>query len=398
MIILEEAYEYAPENNLLKSYYILPNNETDFYKCREMIDLIFFKTYLFNTDTNNTLLEKETAIIEDLKNDEHLVSYLRDNRDALIYSEHTKLLGLKGNEWYAEIIGEKHALYTSFLNISPKIKGYFFYKGQDATSVFIEHIASSKKFSVTKKSLDHAHTLTEVDAILFMGIALWQEEWWFSGVFIMQDFNADLVLDEKNAIESRKMVDFLDHDKNLSGDILENQHQVFLDFNHGKQIAFIPANKVEEFTNKYIEYFNKSLNLSKKEMQKAQNRLKKEGFFGGNDKEQKAFNPDFESALVFFNPKSGLEIAFDVNSAFPFKENMYFNEEKVQEHIFRLFMTEEISTELVLFCIANFKDKSPYFQTAQTQFLLKELDFLLRFFKGSQYHSKPQITLIGKQE
>jgi hypothetical protein len=397
MHILEEEYEFAPENSVLKTFYSLPNNETDFYRCREMIDAILFRTYLFKTDTNKKLSEQETAIIEDSKNEENLLSYLRENRDAELHRAHTKLLSLKGNEWAAEIVGKKHPLYNHFLNISPKIRGYFFYKGQDETTIFLEHIASSKKFSVTKKSFDNADQLIKIDTLVFIGIVLWQEQWWFSGIFFLKEFNADLILDEKNSIDSRRKVNFLDYNDEVVNESLEQQYQAFLDFNNGKKIAFLPADKLDAFTKEYVTYFNKSLNLSKKEIKEALNRTKKDGFFGGKNNENIAYDPDFETALVFFNPKSGLEIAFEVNSAFPFKENKYFNTEDTKEHVLRLFMARELSTELTLFCVDNFKNKLSYFKTDEGKFLLKDLDFLLRFFKGSQYHSKPQITLTGKQ-
>ena len=398
MLILEDEYEYAPENKVLKKYYTLSKDETDFYKGREMIDAVLFRTYFFHTDTQQTLSEIEKEMIESSKNDENLLSYLRDNRDALLFSSKTKLLSFSGQEWVAEILGKKHPLYNDYLTISPKIRGYFLYKGQDDKNVFIEHIASGKKFNLTKKSFDNGHFLTEIDMIIYLGIVLWKEEWWFSGIFFVQDFNADLILDEKNSIESRRMVNFLDHKDDEVIKTLDLQYQAFLDFNNGNQIAFLPADRVNDYAKEYIEFYNNSLNLSKKEIREAKERSKKDGFFGGNDTNELNFNEDFETALAFFNPKSGLEIAFEVNSAFPAKENKYFDKTKSKEHILRLFMADELSTELVMYCVDNYKNKIPFFKEDEGKFLLKDLDFLLRFFKGSQYHSKPQITFTGKKE
>jgi len=395
MLILEDEYEYAPENKILQKYYTLPKDETDFYKGREMIDAVLFRTYFFHTDTQQTLSEIETELIENSKNDENLLSYLRDNRDALLFSSKTKLLSLSGQEWVAEILGKKHPLHNDYLSISPKIRGYFLYKGQDDKNVFIEHIASGKKFNLTKKSFDNGHYLTEIDMIIYFGIVLWKEEWWFSGIFFTQDFNADLILDEKNSIESRRAVNFLDHKDDEVIKTLQLQYQAFLDFNNGKQIAFLPADKVNDFANEYVAFFNNSLNLSKKEIKEAKKRSKKDGFFGGNDANDLDFKDNFETALVFFNPKSGLEIAFEVNSAFPTKENKYFDKTKSKEHILRLFMVGELSTELAMYCVDNFKNKLPYFKKDEGNFLLKDLDFLLRFFKENQYHSKPQVTFTG---
>ena len=40
-------------------------------------------------------------------------------------------------------------------------------------------------------------SLKEIDTIMYIGIAKWKEEWWFSGVYIQQQFNADLVSEVK---------------------------------------------------------------------------------------------------------------------------------------------------------------------------------------------------------
>lgn len=49
--IFDEAWEYAPENELLQSYYRLDEGETDFYLARNLIDTILFSSYLFYPDT-----------------------------------------------------------------------------------------------------------------------------------------------------------------------------------------------------------------------------------------------------------------------------------------------------------------------------------------------------------
>ncbi len=398
MIILEEEYEYAPENKLLKKYYTVAKNETDFYKVREVIDNILFRSYFFYTDTYNTLYDRESTIIEEHKNNNHLISYLKNNRDELLLSSHTKLLSLSGKEWLAEIVGKKHPLYKDILNISPKINGHFLYKGQDKDNVFIEHIASSKKFKLTKKSFDNANSLKENETILFIGIVKWKTEWWFSGIYFTQDFNADLILDEKNSIESRASVNFLDHDSENIDETLQLQYKAFLNFNNQKQLAFLPVSEINNFTKKYIEFFNKSLNLTEKQIKKAIDDTKKDGFFGGHDSTDIIdFDESFETGLVFFNPKSGVEIAFEVNSAFPLKYNNFYNENNTREHVLRLFMTDMLSTELSLFCVNNFKEKLPFFKTSEGEFFLNDLDFILRYFKGKLYYSKPQITFTGKK-
>lgn len=398
MVVLDEAYEYAPENKDLKTFYQIDENESDFYVARNLIDTVLFKTYLFYTDTLLDLREKEAKILEEIEDEEHIMHYLNENRDLTLHTSHTRILSLTGKEWVSNILGEKHSLSDDFLKISKKISGYFLYKGQDERDIFLEHIASSKKFNLTKKSFDHHQSLKEVDSILYMGIAMWRDEWWFSGVFFQSEFNPDLILDEKNSMESRMAVNFLDHQTQEIDDIINSQLEAFKDYNNGSPIAFMPSDKIESFVRSYTEYFNKSLNLSAKEKAKAKQRAREDGFFGTDDKQPPDYSEVSETGLVFFNPKNGVEIALAVNSAFPLAENNFFEIEKSTEHIMRLLFTEELSTELAMYCIDNCKTKLPFFNEGEGKKLLDDINFLLRFWKKNSYHTIPSITFTGKKE
>lgn len=398
MEILDEAYEYAPENKILKKYYEIDKTENDFYVARNLVDTILFKTYLFYPDTLLNLRENEAELIDENEDKENIIHYLNENRDDELHKSYTRLLSLTGKEWASKIIGEEHPLSTDFLNMSKKIRGLFLYKGQDKNNVFIEHIASSKKFNLTKKSFDLYEDLKKIDTILFMGIAKWKDEWWFSGIYLKDDFNANLIEDEKNSMENRMAVNFLDHQTEKIEELIKLQFDAFKDFNNGSQIAFIPSNKIDEFIRKYTEYFNHSLNLTKRERKGARKRAQKDGFFGTDNNKAKDYSEVSESGLVFFNHKSGVEIALDVNSAFPLSENKYFNSQNSKEHIMRLFFSEELSTELAMYCIDNCKSKLPFFQEGGGKKLLSDIDFLLRFWKKNNYHTVPAITFTGKND
>ncbi len=394
MEIFENEWEYAPENELLKTFYSIDEGETDFYKVRKLIDTLLFKTYLFYPDTLLDLRDKEFEILKKSKNDENLSSFLNENRDNTLFKSYTRLLGLKGQEWISEILGQNHNLSKDFLKISKKIKGYFFYKDQDEENVFLEHIASGMKFSMTKKSFDHYEKLKEFDTILYLGIVEWRNEWWFSGVYFKIEFNADLVLNEKNSLDSRMEVNFLDHQSKDMHIILEGQLKAFKEFNNDLPIAFMNSDKIESFYKGYIEFFNNSLKLTDKEKEEATQRARKDGFFG-KENETKNFSEISDSGLVFFNPESGVEIALAINSAFPLKNNPYYNEEDSEEQIMSLFFAEDLSKELAMFCVNNFRYELPFFKSSEGKLLLDNIDFLLRFWKRGNYFSKPSVTFTG---
>jgi hypothetical protein len=118
MIVFEKAWEYAPENPYLKPFYSIDEDEEDFYIARNLIDTILYKTYLFHPDTFLKLREQALEILEDHVDNENIVALLNENRDSTLHKIHTRLLGLTGKEWAAEILGDNHKLSKEFLNIS----------------------------------------------------------------------------------------------------------------------------------------------------------------------------------------------------------------------------------------------------------------------------------------
>lgn len=397
MGVFVKAWVDAPKNEGLKAYYRIDEDEKDFYVARNLINTILFKTYLFYPDTFLKLREQDIEILEDRKSDENIMMFLNENRDSTLHNNNTRLLSLKGKEWTAEILGKDHSLSKYFLSLTQRIRGFFLYKGQDDCDIFIEHIASGKNFILTKKSFDQSASLTDVDTIIYMGIVKWKDEWWFSGVYFQQPFHPDLILDEKNSLESRMAVNFLDHHKKEIEDHLSKQLNAFKDFNKGSQIAFLSSERIDNFYRGYLEFFNNSLNLSAKEIEEAKQRARKDGFFD-KEKELKDLSKISETGLVFYNPKTGVEIALGVNGAFPLSNNPFYNADKSNDDIMSLLLSDEMSTELAMFCIDNCKNDLPFFTKGVGKAYLKDIDFLLRFWKKENYYAIPSITFTGVNE
>ena len=399
MEVFESNWEYAPENESLQKHYTIDEKESDYYDARQLIDTILFKTYLFYPDTAVDLQDAELEIMENLKEEENinsLMTYLNYNRDNFLYIARTRLLNFKGQEWVAEILGKDHPLHDDYLNVSKKISGLFLYTGQDNKYAFIEHIASGKKFNLVKESFEQQLKSVDVKSILFMGIALWQNEWWFTGISSQQSYNAGLVEEEKNSAESKRAVNFLDHQQYKAEEVIENQFAAFKDYTNGRQIVFIESNKIDDFLKGYTEHYNAYIQFSKKEIERAGKKAKKTGY-PLEKFSSKEFTKNAENGLIFFNPKSGIEIALDVNSAFPSPDNPFFDAQNSEEHILDLFLAEDMSTELSMYCIDNYKDTLPFFTEGDGEIYLNDIDFLLRFWKKNNYFSVPQITFTGQQ-
>ncbi len=73
--------------------------------------------------------------------------------------------------------------------------------------------------------------------------------------------------------------------------------------------------------------------------------------------------------------------------------NPYFNEADSEEHLMILLMNEGLSAELAYYCIDNCKNELSFFREGIGYRYLADIDFLLRFWKKTNYHTTPSITL-----
>ncbi len=381
MDIFEEEWETAPENTYLKKYYTIENNSADYYEARKLIDNILFNSYLFHPDTGVELFISELEILDDINNqpDEDILYkanlILTENREEKLYKNHTKLLALRGPEWAAELLGKDHKLSKGYINLSQKILGLFFYKGEDENNVFLEHIASSKEFNVTKKSFEKEFNIS-IDTIVYIGLIKWQDEWWFSGNYFTVPYNSETVSKERNSQDSKRMISSLDSNQEELQKIIDRQLKIFKESNNNETIVFLKANEINNFLTNQINLFNKKLAKS-------------------TPKEKFKANIDMSRAgntIIFFNEKSGIEIAMGVISAFPAKKNPFYNEDDCFEDVVTLFTEKSISPELVRYAIDNFKDKIVYFNTPLGEKVIENLDFILRFYKTDNYYTKPGIA------
>jgi hypothetical protein len=389
--LFEQEYEYAPANENLVSYYTLALDEDDYYEVRKMADIVLFNSYLFYPDTAKLLKLAMDDIKETYKGHDNLVPMLQEKRDWLLHWVCTTLLAKRGNEWVAEIVGSDHPLYADLYAISPKITGFFFYKAQNNTHIHIEHVASGEQFQLTKRSFDYYDELIETNSLIYMSIVRWQKDWWFSGIQMITSYNENVVAEERASSASKNSVIFLDRYWQFAEEVLEKQRKAFLEYNDGKLIAFMPKDRIQTFTEGFMEFYN---GIIKKDWKDSYDK----DMWGLENKHEKIIQDDeleefSEKGLVFFNHKSGLEVAFGINSAFPCSDNPYFEEFDSNDAVMSLMESHQFSKELVMYCLDNYKDELQFFKDFHRANYLDDLDFLMRFWKSVKYHTKPAVTL-----
>ncbi|MDO4764128.1 MAG: DUF3843 family protein [Flavobacteriaceae bacterium] len=376
MNILETEYEYAPENDLLKSYYQIEPSE-NYYEVRRLLENILTRTYLFFPDTGIALLRQEDEIIQRGRNIETAIN---DNKDHFIHEMKTALLALSAKEWAILILGENETA-KALSTMSPRIHGSFLLLGQNETHLELEHIASGKKFNLLKSSYAKHKDLKE-KSIIFMGMVEWQGEWWFSGISIASDFNEEVLEREKNNQYSQQSVSFME-DQNILKDTLQKHHHAFLIYNKEVPVAFLRKEEVDDFMNGYFKFFEESLELDDEEKKKAVKKYK--------PKAEKSEEKPEQIMVLFHNPNAGFELYSNIESAFHIKQNTYLDKEKSDQDFFQIFLANFYSKELVNYCIEVSKKKLAFFKNNYSD---GELDFFTRFFKANIYHTLPKLTIV----
>lgn len=393
MEVFEEEFETAPENELLKSYYTLPET-ADYYEVRHFMQVVLLGTYLFKNDTEARYLMQVDELLNssDEIEDIHLLeNYLNDLKDNYTLFTCTKLLSLRSNEWVAAILGKEHPLHDAINDIPEKINAWFLYKGQNRENIFLEHVATGVKFEMTKDSYEPIDTIEE-ESIMYAGLVQWKGEWWLSGIIAERKFDADLILEERNSIEARKTLASLE-DKDLVRKTLDIQREIFLQYNGNNTIAFMDMDNLDAFLNGFHRFYTDSLQLSEKA--KAKKRAAKEGFFRDAEEINFPMDEDTVNVVVFFNPNSGVEIYHNLASAFPTKANRFYKEEEKDSDFVELLYSETCSTEIAQYCYEHYKDEYEFFARGLLQITDDQFDFLLRFIKESRYHTKPEVTFLG---
>lgn len=375
--ILETEYEYAPENDLLKSHYQIEPTE-DYYTVRRLLDNILTRTYLFFPDTGITLLRQEEEIIQQGRNIE---TALNDNRDHFIHEMKTALLALSAKEWAMQILGEKNPVSKALTTMSPRVHGSFLLLGQTDTHLELEHIATERKFNLLKSSYPKHQDLKE-KSIIFMGIVEWLGDWWFSGISIASEYNEEVIAKERENQYARQSLSFME-DQNILEDTLKKHHYNFLIYNKETPIAFLRKEELDDFMNGYFKFFEETLDLSDEEKEKAVKKYK--------PKAQKSEENPEQVMVLFHNPNAGFELYSNIESAFHIKQNKFLNKEKSDQDFYQIFLANFYSKELIDYCIEVSRKKLSFFKNDYSD---KEIDFLTRFFKSNIYHTKPKLTIV----
>jgi len=259
--------------------------------------------------------------------------------------------------------------------------------------LYFQHVASGTILPVTIKSFREIPDLKEEKDVIAGSFVEWKNEWWFSGMLAIIPYESDLVVKEKNSTVSRT----------LFGGPLEKQREAvrlqseaFLKFNKGKPISFFNSgNEAARFVLDFLKFQRASSPFSFKSADKAFRKSGKKELPDLPDELPIDDKAEKVSAFVFFNPESGIEMAYGYNELIPDPDNPLYDEEECRENFIELIATPDISRECSLYLMETYKILGMGFPEEKNKNIIEEnLDFLLRYWKRDKYYSRPEVTFV----
>jgi hypothetical protein len=380
--IFDKHFETAPENELLKKEYYFEET-IDYYETRAFIQKVLLGSYLFYPDINYRFTEDLNEVLEENKNDDHLEQYLKEFNDAFCNETHTKLLSLNAYQWTALLIGENHKNYESVLSIKNRIRGFFTLKETTSEHFIFEHVATKENINVVKKSIDYIINKSNSTSVFHFSLINFQGDYWFTGTCSFVDYKEEIIKKIEKDNFFKNEFKFLPKNEEKILKIIKQQYEFFLKKHSNKAFVVIKGNEVNAFCTNFISEFNKTINNIENFESDVEELLEINTF------------DETDEIIMYFNPKSGLEIAFNVSLAFPqsipFNSNPNEHMEEIKDDFYTIMVQESISTELAWIAYQEI-EKSIYL-FIKDDFSFQNYDFLLRFYKTNEYFTKPRITL-----
>ncbi len=383
---LDKYWEEAPENKELKKFYQIDEKEGDnIFRVKEFLLNIFTYSYLFYPDTGREIFNENQKIIKDFednedldeleKNTQMLVS-VSENTDIFVLNKASRLLSLSARDWAAEILGENHPLYNTFLDMSPMVLGIFEYNGKSFNNYFLKHLGTGEEITVLKKKGDLQPELDEKYPYYYLNIIRWNNRWHIIGFPLgLRENEAKDITEGKGEKYYKTAFDFLEKRKKRIASENKRNYKIFLEFNNREPIVFLPADEIDNYVDSFKEF--------------AQN------YKQGKVTKNKHFDFDknaTETGLVFFNPNYGIEAVVNHNAPFAVPHNPYFDEKNAEDDLFSLFSSQFASVELINYCLENSIEKLPFLKKPLWKEILGNADFLMRFWRKELYYPEEKLV------
>jgi hypothetical protein len=383
--VFDREWDNAPVNTSLKSFLDL-GADADFYDVRFVMDWLVLNSYLFKYLGEINEMEKIDLMNQLLRKKDFPTSSIQPMlfklHDDNVHGTITHLMAMKGKEWLAWTLGPDHPLHKPLLEMSEKKESVYLFIGEDDKSLRFKHIASGEILNVTKESMDNNNFIPD-KTILTTAFVNWKGEWWYSGTYVANTITDEILIEET----ADPYAAALFGDESKKREVIGDHYRAFLEFNNGKPTKFFRnMTELHGFIREFYRYHNEKISGVPQKENKRETGFDK-SLLEGDRKDE-------TNIILFFNKNSGLEIAF-YGEYIPDENNPCYNPEHEPMEKTNLLFDKTVSKEFVEYVLGNYKISFNLFPNdIDNRLLLDNLDFILRFYKKDNYHTKPQITMV----
>lgn len=379
--VLEREYETAPENNNLKEFFKVKEDEDNFFIIKEKINWIMLSSWL-----HYFLREELVKLIDDLLvegeedsfPEDALEGFMYDTEDSFIFFSHTTLLARQGKEWLAHLMGRDHPLFGSVLEMGEKKSGMYIYNGTEGNNLLFEHIATETELKVTSESMKIPADSRQGRSIFYAGFVKWDGRWWFSGAMSGGDSDPRLIKEE---MESGQEKELFGKDPVLQREEKRKLHDSFLRFNNGKPLAFVAGEEASDsFIALLMVYHN---SLVKRLLHKGR---KSDGMIDPG-----TFEAGTEPGMIFSDPDKGIKIAYGYNNLVPDADNPWYVEGDDgggdEDDPMLMLYSSVMSGQWIYYLMKQHNLSGIEFPgLGGRKLLMDNFDFMLRFWKRGGYY------------
>ena len=352
--LFDREFEKAPQNEKLKNFLQLSAG-SDVKTVREILSFIACKSFLWKSVFEDYF----ERVLNDYKEGDVVVLNERteveiyDQEIHFIFDECMPLLAMRANEYIEK---------DGFL---------------------IEHLSSKKQLWLSNESTSlQKIELVENETVLTICMVQWKKNVWHNQGACMV-----------NTIRDMKGEDLSKHlfnDENEKQEFLRSFEKPFLELANGKPIAYMHQNR--EYAEFYLHLLRKHAKIEAPQITDEEWDEKYKNFIEDNEN---MFSGNNEPIGVFFNSNRGLEMYNEsVISCMPDENNPYYAQKTFNlsdlityEAFSPEFVTYIIDNELIGLYLRNYKNPDIF------DIIKENLDFLLRFYRRSNYFSKPEVTI-----
>jgi hypothetical protein len=369
----EEVYETAPQNLQFKTALTVPIHK-DVYITRNIMEFLFYKSYLNRQFSEQQLEEAKAAIAKDQLDIRSADIEEYNCRIALLIDKAMPMLALRANEQLAAIIGENHPQYHEIKTISKRYTVTCVVTGYSEAHLNIEHIATGKQINLMLKTISEfdKNSVVPGKKRLWANIVKWGNEWALMGtlVFIETWEGNKGIADEKyifDPIEPKLKA-------------LEFHEECFRELTGGECLVYLDSNTQRA---DFIDHF-------RKRMHEKTNQGKILPPSDGIKQDE----VDSEIQVLFFNHHAGLESYSNIPKCINDVRNPYYVQ-GFRADMQSLLIDKEVSAQFVKHLVTHRLIEPSLLKAMDDNAIFDYLDFLLRYYKQNYYYSEPRITIVN---